>query len=453
MGKLFDKMRYAKTIKIILVFMIFMGSVVTGIIVNPPSTQAACCHCPDCEQPSFDEDLDNWPHTEFMITIYIWMQLLFHQMIWFDLVYWQQHMLPMFMHIGNHLAGVGALQVMIIGQFIDAQQHLEAQRDLQIMHARAHKDYHASTGMCEFATRIQSLAASERKGEANALILSERSTDRLLGNVDTGAWSGTKGDVTIRLELYQREFCNSFDNNNSLSAMCSSGLTPPLTGAKKERLNKDIDYQRAIEDPWTIGFDLTGGGVPSHGDEGVALMANNLYGYESFSRVDQVSLLNSPDDETTNAQQAYLDLRAIVAKTKVAENSFNALMAMKGEGTAGSRDYLESYLKELGVSPAYVTKYIGANPSYNAQMEVLTKKAYQNPLFYTNLYGKPANVERKGVAMQAIGLIQKFDLLKSYLRTEASMSVLLELSVFNLQRQVEANIHSFDEQSMVLKQN
>jgi hypothetical protein len=41
------------------------------------------------------------------------------------------------------------------------------------------------------------------------------------------------------------------------------------------------------------------------------------------------------------------------------------------------------------------------------------------------------------VAMQAIGLMQKFDLFKSYLRTEASLSVLLETSIQDLQDKVQ----------------
>jgi hypothetical protein len=448
MGRIFNKMLRSKTIKIILILMVFVSSSMT---INTRPAQAQCCgSCSSCASGTFFKDLSEWPQTEVQITVYIYIQLLLHQLIWFDWVYWQQHMLPLFMHIGNHLAGVGAFQVMIIGQFIDAQQQLEAQRDLQVMHARANKDYHPSKGMCEFATRIQSLGASERKGEANALILSERSSDRLLGNINTGAWSGTKGDVAIRLDMFQRAFCDTFDNNNGLMFMCPSTST---SAAYNDRRNKDIDYQRTIVDPWTVSFDLTASTTQSKGDEEVIAMANNLYGFEAFERIDHLAMLNSPSDTSTEAQQAYLNLRAAVAKTKVAENSFNALMAMKGEGTAGSRDYLEAYLQELGVPAAEVREYVGNNPSYNAQMEVLTKKAYQSPTFYTNLYDKPANVERKGVAMQAIGLIQKFDLLKSYLRTEASLSVLLELSVLQLQRQVESNIQAFDEQSATIKRD
>ena len=119
---------------------------------------------------------------------------------------------------------------------------------------------------------------------------------------------------------------------------------------------------------------------------------------------------------------------------------------MKTEGTVGSKEFIVSYLEELGMPPGDINAFVGENPSYHAQMEILTKKAYQSPLFYTNLYDKPTNVERKGVAMQAIGLMQKFDLFKSNLRTEASLSVLLELSVEQLQRKVEDDLRSLNEQ-------
>jgi len=85
---------------------------------------------------------------------------------------------------------------------------------------------------------------------------------------------------------------------------------------------------------------------------------------------------------------------------------------------------------------------IDDNPSYYAQMEILTKKLYQNPNFYTNLYDTPANVERKTVALQAIKLMQKFDMLKSHLRGEANVSILLEMAVEQLQREVEDQIQA-----------
>ncbi len=436
MSKLFNKILHSKKISIILIFMIFLS---LSISINMPSAQAGCCcGCTHCSMPTYRKDLFEWPKTETEITIYMYLFLLMHQNYWFT-VFWQVYILTLFTSIGNQFATIGAFQVMIIGQFMDAQQQLYAQRDLQVMHARANKDYHPSKGMCEFATRIESLAATERKGEVTELMLSERSTDRLLGHADTGAWSGTKGDVAIRLDQFQKQYCDKFDNNNSLSYMC------PNVTSEKELFNKDIDYQRTIEN--ITAANVTSTDTSTQNDTEIFALANNLYGYESFERVDHIALLNNPKGASTKAQQEYLNFRSVVAKTKVAENSFNALLASKAQGTSASRDYLAAYLKELGFSDDDIKQYLGDNPSYDVQMEILTKKAYQNPNFYTNLYDKPANVERKGVAMQAIGLIQKFDMLKSYLRTEASLSVLLELSVIQLQRQIESNIQGFDPRS------
>lgn len=474
MNKQSNKRRHSKRIKTI--FLMVICAIAAIMFARSKSAYASCSQCVN---DAGITDLTEWFETEMEITSYIYMELFKHQHIWFDWTFWRAELildpnsggiraykpgvLPLFMHAGNQMATIGAFQVMMIGQFMDAQQQLEAQRDLQVMHAQVSKNYYPSVGMCEFATRARGLAGSERKGEANALILSERSTDRLLGNVNTAAWTGTVGDVSSRMAMFQQEFCHMADNNNSLGALCPNRNPNILNEDQKRKLNADIDYQRVIKDPWTIDFDLSDEADrhnPSDGDKSVIAMANNLYGYEAFGRVDHEALLNSISgdrslDDSTNAQQAYLDLRSVVAKTKVAENSFNALMAMKGSGTGGggSSEYLQAYLIELGIDKDEVERFLGEKPSYNAQMEILTKKAYQSPLFYTNLYDKPVNVQRKGAAMQAIGLIQKFDLLKSYLRTEASLSVLLELSVLQLQRQVESNIQSFDRQGIVIKRN
>jgi len=59
-------------------------------------------------------------------------------------------------------------------------------------------------------------------------------------------------------------------------------------------------------------------------------------------------------------------------------------------------------------------------------MEVLTKDIYQNPVFFTELYDKPANVTRKGATIRALNLMQERDLYESQLRTEAVLAVMLE---------------------------
>lgn len=105
-------------------------------------------------------------------------------------------------------------------------------------------------------------------------------------------------------------------------------------------------------------------------------------------------------------------------------------MRAKGDKWAKGEEDIAPYLKklvvELGVPEDEVEDILGKNPSYFAQMEVLAKKIYQNPVFYTELYDKPANVDRKALALKAIGLMQDRDIYKSFLRSEAVMSVILE---------------------------
>ena len=75
--------------------------------------------------------------------------------------------------------------------------------------------------------------------------------------------------------------------------------------------------------------------------------------------------------------------------------------------------------------------------SYYAQMEILAKRIYQRPEFYTNLYDKPANVKRKAAALQAIGMMLERDIYDSYLRSEAILSLILEARVTEEQASVE----------------
>ena len=111
--------------------------------------------------------------------------------------------------------------------------------------------------------------------------------------------------------------------------------------------------------------------------------------------------------------------------------------------------FLYSALKEMsgdGISDDEVKKYLGDKPSYFAQMEMLSKKIYQHPGFYTDLYDKPANVLRKEAAMQAIDLMQKRDIYRSLLRSEALFSVILETELMKQQRDIENEIDPIRQQ-------
>ena len=448
--------------KIILTAIILMA----GLLHNKSTNAAVCCgplaYC-EAELLTAMTCLGEIPtlHVQQMqnTTARVFQEAQGLQM-WLTIDLWRGNILPALQEMAKQFSSASQQQALAIGSFFDAKHQMETQRVLQTIRARAHKDYHPSSGMCEFGTSVRSLAASERKSELNSHVMSQRSQDRQLGNTNTAAAGGALTDINARIEQFKTTYCDPYDNNSALAGFCVHDDGVGATA--KKRVNKDIDFARTIEFPMTMNIDLTDQNV-THEEEDVLAMASNLYGHDVFDRPDPSCFIdlskvaapydpskvkNCSEDSHEAAREAYLNARSLVAKRSVAENSFNAITAMKSAGTAGSREFLSGILQELGMNtdgePSAVLRTLGLDyshaeigPSYYTQMDILTKKIYQNPDFYTNLYDKPANIERKEVAMQAIGLMQKFDLLKSALRAEANTAILLELTVEEYQARVE----------------
>ncbi len=420
---------------------------------------------------------------------------------------WEQSILPIMMLATEQLTAVAMQQAMAIGMFIDAESQMNAQRLLQELRAKTHKDYQPSIGMCEFGSIMKSLAATEIRGEVNAVILSQRSLDRQLGLRDSAGMHGHDLDHHPRIKQFKILFCDEKDRASVLETVCTNSAwsSGGSNADDKRRMNKDIDYFSLVDSPWNLSLDFSNKeiiktsapAIYNDDEEHILAMAANLFAHNTFPRIPGKLLENHPKRSLTPMQKAYMDMRSLVAKRSVAENSFYAISAMKarsndatapsgapagcvggagvpgptctaiaasggaagGSGKYGGADsvatgaiggppssltYLENILSELGVPTAETLVLLGDHPSYYAQMEVITKKLYQNPDFYTNLYDTPANIERKTVALQAIKLMQKFDMLKSFLRNEASTSILLELEVSNLQNEIEDQIQDID---------
>ena len=111
--------------------------------------------------------------------------------------------------------------------------------------------------------------------------------------------------------------------------------------------------------------------------------------------------------------------------------------ALKSKGNTTAASYMTSILYELGMEGDAINEMMKGGPSYYAQMEILTKKIYQNPQFYIDLYDKPANVKRKYVALKSVGLMQDWDTLEVKLRTEMLAALLLELGLIETQGRLQ----------------
>lgn len=344
----------------------------------------------------------------------------------------------------TQLSSVAMDQVMIIGAMLDAKHQLETQRLFQQLTAEAHKDYHPSEGMCDVGTVVRSLAASERKGDVVATTLANRLTDRQLLTGDILSYdSGTLGDKTSRLKNFIKVYCNPKDNGMGLDYLCKKG------GGTPQRQNKDVNYTQTVETPLTLKVDLTNDTTEDTQD--LMALSANLFAHDVTPKINELYL--KPFSDGSPSERGYMALmasRAIAAKRSVSQNSIAAIAALKAEGSPESKPFVYAALKEMGgtaMEEAEIKKYLGENPSYFAQMEVLTKKIHQNPVFFTELYDKPANVMRKQVAMQAVELMQKRDMYRSLLRSEAIFSVMLETSIANQQERLKNEVDSLRQNS------
>lgn len=363
---------------------------------------------------------------------------------------WPDYLLPAWMLMTEQLVASAMHQIMIVGPLLDAKQQLETQTMFQRLTAEAHQDYHPNHQMCVIGTNVRSLAEAERNYEYSTFILSQRGIDRQMGNEHTAASRGEFDDHCFRLRQFRRRYCNVKDNNEHMNLICNPDPSniaypecmPDSVAITAETQNKDISFMRTVERANTLDIDFYSPGNGLSGDEeDVFALASNLYSHEVMFRMPEFSM------RQRNSQDELLDMRSIVAKRSVAEHSFNTIVGMramsKEEAETLTQPYMKLILETLGLGlptnafpDEEIEIYLGDRPSYYAQMELLTKRIFQTPDFFVNLYDEPANVERQGVALQAIGLMQDFDTWQSYLRTEAMLSVVLELELMRLNNQV-----------------
>ncbi|MCD8497290.1 MAG: hypothetical protein LRZ85_03925 [Alphaproteobacteria bacterium] len=143
-----------------------------------------------------------------------------------------------------------------------------------------------------------------------------------------------------------------------------------------------------------------------------------------------VRKIDGLSSEKSGAQPFYLEMRSVLAKRAVAQESFNAIVGLKAESeTEGNTaQFLAALARDSGLEENEVLEYLGDKPSTYAQLELLSQTMFQNPDFFVTLYDKPVNVKRKKAALNAVELMLDRYLYESELRQEMLLSVLLSAS-------------------------
>ncbi len=323
----------------------------------------------------------------------------------------------------QQLSAAAIQQMAILGKFFDAKMQLETQMLFQRMTAQAHKDYEPTEQMCEFGTFMRSLPKAEEKTGIQKAALNRSLMADVANRKDASTALGMEKDKETRLTQFFAYYCNPKDDDQLLTGICK---TAQGAATKPERINRDISYIRLVGAPLTIDADFSADktGPEEETEQDLLALGRNLYWPNAFN----------PSLDIEGQSKNFLERRRLLAMLNVAHNSYANIVGMKTKETPaangrGSSDYMKALLKEFGLTDAEISQMIGDNPSYYAQMEVLAKKIYQSPDFYTNLYDKPANIDRIGVSLDAIRLMQNRDMYKSALRREMLSSMMVEAAL------------------------
>jgi hypothetical protein len=373
-------------------------------------------------------------------------------MHWYNtLLLLRDNWLAALMYMTEQFSTVMMQQMFIVGTFMDAKNQLESQLVFQKMTADIHATYKSDFQLCRFGTDVRSLAYAERQAQVNAAMLSSAMMSRDTLTVNSSALAGDGTDIEQRLRKFTAAYCSPAESQHNMGNLCAAA--PPQSQNNPARTGNDLDFQRMVDAPYTIPVDFTntvvaGGGQDPNPDpdqqrmhEDIIALSKNLYA----SRL--MPFIATDDMRKEAGISVFHQLRSVQAIRSVAQYSFASIVGMKAKGaTEGENEeasnvthYLQKIIEELsppGTAQAEIERFLGKNPSYYAQMEVLTRKMFQNPNFYVNLYTSPQNVERTSVAMQAVRLMQDRDRFESSLRREMLISLILELKIRDYQETV-----------------
>jgi hypothetical protein len=326
-------------------------------------------------------------------------------------------------------------RIVAMGSFLDASSLNDTMRDLQVLSSDSLKTYTPSDQICRFGTLSRSLAQSEAKVNLDRMFLSEVGLAKNLGKVNTISAAGLGSEFEWRLKVFAEKFCDLKDNETGLDGIC-----PTATPSKDLDLNRDIDYTRLMNYNATINADMTDSGS-TQDETNVVTLSHFLYGHrQPVQRVSTTSI-----NESDGALDIYSQYRSVIARRAAAQNSYNTLVAMRMAGSGGSDTYMRQTLDRIGITAADADRYLGAKDSdhgavassYNAQMDLLTKRIFQDPAFYATLMESKANVKRTSASIQSLGLMQARDTYKSMTRSEMLLAILIELEARKISNNIQ----------------
>ncbi len=343
------------------------------------------------------------------------------------------HILPAMMMMTEQLSAVAMSHTYAVGKFFDAKHQMESERIFQQLMAQTHSDYQPSVGLCEIASSTRGLIAAQEKSKIARTALTNRMSERTRRNDGSLSSAGTNSDVLSRFKNFKDTYCNVNDNAKGLKFLCKD------TTSTNERKNKDVNITQTLFTEQTLNADFVTPDANNNTDgQDILAFSTNLFAPELNPDIARLNLA-TPDGQPKEGAFLYMDLRSIMAKRSVAEDTFSAVVSerVSGEDTI-DQSFLRRLVVDLGVAEDEIDLLLGKNPSYYAQRKVLSSYIFENPKFYTQLYESPANVLRKNTAIKTLSLALEDDFFDRQIEAEATLATILEVMLEESHSQVSA---------------
>jgi len=401
---------------------------VTPAEPNDPANCTPMCtqSCGKCAPDIHNNHVNIRTHTSAQFSYY---------KSWLVNSYFIENLTKALMGMTNELVTGAMQQVQIAGTFFDAKHQLETERLQQTLVARAHKDYHPSEELCAVGTNMRAFGISKRKADLAGVTIATRMNDRQSNVIDGISQEGVGTDTRARIDLFIEKFCNKTDGGSDGSDQFGLGLLCANSTPDPAQINADVNFTSTVENKLTLDIDFSTSGNASPDTENILALGANMFANDTLPIITEQQLERNPDLLNT-----YIDLQSKALLRSIAQHSYASIVGMRAEGDGASAPFLKAMLKDSGVNDNEITQMLGENPSYFAQEEIMTKTLYQNPDFYSNLYDKPANVERMGTALLALEIIQDRNIYDSLLRSEAVLAALVETKLLKERRRVGADL-------------
>lgn len=337
--------------------------------------------------------------------------------------YWSNYVQPGLQRYLSKIVQTDIKQTGVQGSFLQAQTHNRALSALQEGAAAAGVTYAPSEALCRYGTLTQSLAADDIGTRTAQIAIARGGMKRDIGTRGTSSAAGNAEDVKMRMEEYIMETCGKNPEDLEMCGKNPQRRFPNV--ARDTRTHADVNYTRTIEGNSTIEADYVDkavGGDITPAEHSVRLLSYNLYGNKLIS-----GRPTEKEMKTSAGQNKFLMNRSVSSARSVAQNSFAAIAGMKSRGNGKNNEFLKALLIQMGIDPDKSKGYLSDQPSYYAQMDVLTKKLYQEPSFYVSLMEGKTNVARQSSAMEGIEVMQDRDIYNSMRRSEMLLAILVQL--------------------------